>query len=251
MIDIHSAPCPAHPLYVVGDIHGRIDLLDEVLDRIATDITAQGPEAEGPARLVFLGDYIDRTGEGGAVVALLSALQGDAPEDVVCLMGNHERMVLDALDDPQARFGRWLRHGGQQTCVGLGLGDVPTDPGPDEAHRLAERLRAALPDGSEAWLRALPLWYRSGDVLCVHAAMDPDLSPRDQQAQTMLWDGCKAFHQRPRPDGLWVVHGHTVVPDPAVRDRRISVDTGAYFSDRLTAAALGPGRAPRFLQTSS
>ena len=63
----------------------------------------------------------------------------------------------------------------------------------------------------------------------------------------MLW-GHPEFERRPRRDGLWIAHGHTIVEEPAATGGRISVDTGAWTSERLTAAAVWEGEV-RFLQT--
>lgn len=113
----------------------------------------------------------------------------------------------------------------------------------------ADRLRAAMVPGLHDWLRDLPLWHRSGDVACVHAAMDPSQPPEAQEARVMLW-GFDAFHRHARRDGLWVVHGHNVVDEPSVHARKIATDTGAYFSNRLTAAAILPDEPVRFLTTA-
>ncbi|WP_371158457.1 metallophosphoesterase family protein [Jannaschia sp. 2305UL9-9] len=254
MIEPSSMPRPASPLYVIGDIHGRIDLLDEMLGQIDADMTRHPLPPDERGQLVFLGDYIDRTADGGAVIDLLQDLQQAAPDDAICLMGNHERMLLDVLDAPQEHAFRWLRHGGEETLAGLGLtdpdaGSIGAETPPEAAARLAERLRDALSETTQGWLRDLPLWHRNGDVICVHAAMDPDASPEEQEAKTMLWDGCRRFHTQARRDGLWVVHGHSIVPDPIIHKRRIAIDTGAYYSDRLTAAVLYPDQPIRFLQT--
>ncbi len=235
-----AMPAPALPLYAIGDIHGRADLLDAVLELIAADRAAHGI---ADARLIFLGDYVDRGPDSAGVLQRLRKMQDAAPRDVVCLMGNHERMMLDALDDPTGRGERWLGDFGGPTLRSYGI------DGGVEDMRAAERLRAALPTGLEDWLRALPLWHRSGDVVCVHAGMDPALPPEAQTEATMLWMRPGRF-ARSRRDGLWIVHGHTVVPVPSVARRTICVDTGASASGRLTAAAILPDAPVRFLQTT-
>lgn len=266
-----AAPRPAGPLYVIGDVHGRADLLDTLLARIAADIDAQAaaparttpggaaggdttPEGAAPeAAIVLVGDYVDRGPDARGVLELLAEAVRQAPGEMICLMGNHERMMLDFLDRPETCGPRWLRGGGARTLASFGIGGMP-DPEarlhevtPEHYAGAAARLRAAMPPGMEAWLRALPLWHASGDVVCVHAAMDPDLPPEAQSERDMLWD-CRRFRARPRRDGLWVVHGHSVVHAPAVSGRRVAVDTGAWFSDRLSAAALRPGAPVRFVQ---
>ncbi|TFL17136.1 metallophosphoesterase family protein [Jannaschia formosa] len=233
-------PQPDGPLYAVGDLHGRADLLERMIDRIAADAAERG--VAGTAVTVFLGDHVDRGADPRAVLARLDAHRRAAPDRTICLMGNHEKMLLDALDGDPVRGARWLRHGGLETWDSFDLG-----PPPDDWEEAAPRLRAALGPAILAWLRDLPLMHCSGDVICVHAALDPAAPPEAQVPRVMLW-GHPRFLAKPRRDGLWVVHGHTPVHDPEVAGRRIAVDTGAWYSDRLTAAALTPGEPVRFLQ---
>ena len=106
----------------------------------------------------------------------------------------------------------------------------------EASHRLEEALSERLLD----WLRGLPLMYRSGNICVVHAAMDPHLDPEDQSSQVMLW-GHNEFLTTPRDDDLWVVHGHTVVDEAGPVQGRIPLDTGAWYTGRLTLGFVGPG----------
>lgn len=240
-------PAPEVPLYVIGDIHGRADLLDALLQAIDVDMADQGrPDAQ----LVFIGDYVDRGPQSRVVLDLLFHLQTKSAQRVICLMGNHERMMLDFLDRPDDCGTRWLRNGGVQTLEGFGLNGAYERMAPERHIEFASSLRATMDDGLEAWLRALPLWHRSGDVVCAHAAMDPARPPDAQSPETLLWGRPRLFLGS-RKDGLWTVHGHTIVHAPNIAQRRIAIDTGAYYSDRLTAAAIYPNAPVRFLQTES
>ena len=84
---------------------------------------------------------------------------------------------------------------------------------------LARALRAALPAGEAAWLAARPLLWREGRLLAVHAGPDPRRPPERQGEGPLLW-GHRDFGRRARADGLWVVHGHWIVPEPALRPAR-------------------------------
>ena len=248
-------PEPDRPLYLVGDIHGRADLLSRLFDLIDADQAASGHEHP---LAVFVGDYIDRGPDSRRVLELLARLDTslaadpEAEGEMLCLMGNHERMLLDFLDDPLLSGPRWLRNGGVQTLESFGLEGVPEDAGAEvlEAARdaLAEALEAGRPEGLEAWLRARPLIAQCGNVAIVHAAADPEQPIDAQVAGTLLW-GHPEFLARPRGDGLWVAHGHTIVKRPSARSGRIALDTGAWATDRLTAAILAPGEPVRFLST--
>lgn len=244
-------PTPDRPLYVVGDIHGRADLLQRLFDLIDADHAAHGYRQP---LAVFVGDYVDRGADSRRVLQTLHAMAqtlADDPEaegEMLCLMGNHERMLLDFLDMPLERGQRWLRNGGVQTLESFGLQGVAEGAGEEVLLAARDALREALADGLEAWLRELPLIALSGNVAIVHAACDPSLPVDGQLPGTLVW-GHPEFLIRPRSDGLWVAHGHTVVTRPAAAEGRIAVDTGAYFSDRLTAAILVPGEPVRFLTT--
>jgi serine/threonine protein phosphatase 1 len=224
---------PDDPFFAIGDLHGCDTLLARLLEQIAA------MEQPG-APLVFLGDYIDRGDNSAALLARLHRLSGAGGAKVICLMGNHERMMLEALDDPAHAGPRWLRHGGLQTLASFGI----APPGPDAAARVWEAmrdaLRAALGPEQEAWLRGLPLYWQSGNVMAVHAGADPARPIPEQGEETLLW-GHADFGRAIRSDGLWVVHGHTIVEAPLQHRGRIAIDTGAYATGRLTAALIAPG----------
>tara|TARA_R100000322_G_scaffold167961_2_gene136745 strand:+ start:2360 stop:3133 length:774 start_codon:yes stop_codon:yes gene_type:complete len=227
---------PDQTFYAIGDIHGCDTLLTELLTRVESENEAGSP-------VVFLGDYVDRGPNSAAVLSRLHELSQEAPYPVICLMGNHEKMMLEFIDDPVGKGLRWLKHGGIETLESFGLTGVTVKSDMEDLMEVADELEAALPDGLQTWLRALPLQWRSGNIVCVHAAMDPAREPEDQSSRTLLWGH---NDDSPRTDGLWVIHGHTIVKEPATRNGRIGIDTGAYQSGRLTAAEIKMGSC-RFL----
>ncbi|MFC6639921.1 metallophosphoesterase [Sulfitobacter sediminilitoris] len=107
-----SGMAPEQPLLVVGDLHGSYDLLGKCLKDVDVFVEARDVDLHGIPRLVFVGDYIDRGEHSARVLEWLHNLQKDLPDNVTCLMGNHERMMLEFLDDPAGRGQRWLRNGG-------------------------------------------------------------------------------------------------------------------------------------------
>ena len=238
-----ALPQPADPVCIIGDVHGCDALLDNLLGQLARHRDA------ARMRVVLVGDLIDRGPDSAAVMARVLALtQTPLPfASVTCLMGNHERMMLDFLADPARHGPRWLSHGGDETLRSFGLSpDRPPRPkglasSPQGAAPalvgLRDACRAALPRGLEDWLAKLPLWWQQDGLAICHAGTDP-AQPMDQQsAKTLLW-GHPAFRHNRRSDGLWVAHGHTIVPDACADGGRIAVDTGAYQTGRLTAAVL-------------
>ena len=238
-------PQPKMPVYIIGDIHGRLDLFDDLLSRIDFDI---GSHEIGAPVLVCLGDYVDRGEDTKGVLQRIRALNDAQPMRFICLMGNHERMMLEFLHQPDRRRARWLKHGGLQTMASFGIGGV-TETSPLPAlEAAADALRAAMPEGLEMWLRRLPKIWKSGSLACVHAAADPALPLTEQSRHTLLW-GHSDFFNVPRSDGLWVAHGHTALPSPRFEQSRISLDTGAYVSGMLSAARVLPDGTVTFLWT--
>ncbi|MFK7944590.1 MAG: metallophosphoesterase [Paracoccaceae bacterium] len=238
------AIAPERTVYVIGDVHGRDDLLVRLLEKIEAD-AAKVPA--DPPVIILVGDYVDRGEDSAAVLRRVFALD-NASEDVICLLGNHECMLLDFIDAASDTGGRWLRHGGLQTLGSFGIGGV-TDTSPAAAlEEAAAALAIAMGDDLVAWLRNRPLDWQSGNLVVTHAALDPELPVDSQPDRFKLW-GHPEFMQRGGPPGLWVAHGHVIVDLPEARKGRISVDTGAVFTGKLTAAVLRPGGEPEFIQT--
>lgn len=228
-------PPPVHSdglLYAVGDVHGRADLLLAVVDRILQDALVKSDPGETLPEVVFVGDVIDRGPDSFEVIEFLMSIR-DWPEiRPVFLLGNHELMLLKFLQDPQANR-KWLGYGGFETLQSYGLGRVRDLADRDTLRRLAEDLRGAMGPHLAFFENWTP-WHRNGNLLITHAGADPELAPEEQTEDALLW-GVPEFERRSRRDGLWVVHGHTVVAEPSVRNGRIAIDTGAYITGRLTA----------------
>lgn len=232
-----AALSPDEPFFAVGDLHGRADLLERLLPVMR--------ERAPQARRVFLGDFVDRGEESAQVLTRLRTLQAEDPS-VICLLGNHEDMMLKFLDDPAKTGGRWLRYGGLQTLASYRVKPVGESAPAEEWQVVADALRAAIGPELESWLRELPTHWVSGNVAAVHAGADPALPIQAQVPAHLTW-GHPEFDTTPRTDGVWVVHGHTIVDAPATEMGRISIDTGAYATGRLTAALIAPGQPPEFL----
>ncbi len=235
-----ARPEPDRRFYGVGDLHGCIDQLDALFAEIEAD--RDGRDAD----IVFLGDYVDRGPDSRGVLERLKALQEARPDHIHCLLGNHDRMLLQFLGAPDPQAARWLEVGGQETLVSYGVLPGRGRNAEERLRETARLLASAMSPAVIDWLDARPLWWRSGNVVAVHALTDPRKPMEEQTEQTLLWarPGKRA---EPRRDGHWVVHGHTVVEAPEIRDGRIAVDTGVCRGRMLSAVVLGE-EAPRFLQ---
>jgi serine/threonine protein phosphatase 1 len=246
---IPVSPSPVVPsrtaVYAIGDIHGRADLLAELHGRIAAD-----PERGDVDRrvLVYLGDYVDR-GENSAGVIDLILDQAPAGFEVVPLLGNHERLMLEFLDDIRRGL-LWLHNGGDATLVSYGVdpGDgVYLDAKPLLAMQAA--LRERLPGRHLEFLQQLGLAHVEGDYFFAHAGVRPGVALADQREEDLIWIR-DLFLNSKADHGKVVVHGHTIRPEPEVRPNRIGIDTGAYVTGHLTCLAL-EGTKRRIISTGA
>jgi serine/threonine protein phosphatase 1 len=233
---------PGVRIYAVGDVHGRLDLLLQLHEMIAGDAST----ADGLRKVVvYLGDYVDRGQESRQVIQFLldEALAGF---ESVHLRGNHEEIMLAFLDDVGVGP-MWMSNGGDSTLLSYGVG-LQEGASIEERHaRVQEKFRGAVPEAHLRFLRDLRLYHVEGDYLFVHAGIAPGKPLEEQNARDLLWIRDE-FIRSDADHGKCVVHGHTIAPAPDLRDNRIGIDTGAYFSGTLTCLVL-EGETRRFLQT--
>jgi serine/threonine protein phosphatase 1 len=235
-------------LYAIGDVHGRLDLLEDILARVRADLAAR-PHAS--PRLIFLGDYIDRGPDSRGVVETLIGLRdGDLPTEF--LLGNHDSYVEEYLARPDwyDRTYHWLHRsmGGGATLASYGVPDA------SESRPTATRdaFAAAFPEAHRSFLRDCALWRRIGGYVFVHAGIRPGVALEDQTRDDCIWIR-EPFLTSTADFGFKVVHGHTIVERVEHRPNRIAIDTGAVRSGTLTClvlegtqvALLGPGRLRR------
>ncbi len=237
-----NAPRPAGAarVYAIGDIHGRLDLLRALYRRIEDDAA----DAAGPCGIVFLGDYVDRGPDSAGVIDFL--LGGVDPRfNPVFLKGNHEDLWKRFLDEPEIGPA-WFDTGGIMTVVSYGIREGLAGRAADFP-AVALRLREAMPAAHHAFLDGLALSHRSGDYLFAHAGIRPRVPVERQEPGDLMWIR-REFLGAGEFGGLCVVHGHSQVTDAVDLPHRISVDTGAYHSGRLTCVVLD-GETRRFIAT--
>jgi serine/threonine protein phosphatase 1 len=230
-------------LYAVGDIHGRLDLLEAILALIEADAESSGHVER--RTLVFLGDYVDRGPDSRSVVdRVISGLpQGF---EAHFLKGNHEAILLNFLDDAWS-LDNWLVNGGEATMLSYGVdtGRLARLRAPSEAWRQA--FAAVLPEAHLRFFKSLKLSVSFGDYLFVHAGVKPGVPLAAQTEADLIWIR-GPFLDHAGPFDKIVVHGHTPGEQPVIRANRIGIDTGAVFTGRLTALRLQDGSG-KFLQT--
>jgi serine/threonine protein phosphatase 1 len=233
-----SRGCTGQLIYAVGDIHGRYDLLKDLLTRIAADIAARA--AGRRPILVFLGDYVDRGPDPAKVLEALAWLKRRPDLEVHLLKGNHEQALLEFLDAPERGAG-WLRYGGLETLAGYGVALPDPDLGEADMARARDDFLAEMPATHLRLLQALELMVEVGDYAFVHAGVRPGVALAEQAEHDLLWIR-QEFLESPGPFEKTIVHGHTWLDHrPQLTEGRLSLDTGAYFTGVLTACRLEDG----------
>ena len=213
--------------YAIGDIHGCAILLDRLLDQIAAHA------GDRPHKLVFLGDYIDRGPDSAAVLRTVSRLNWAEPDRVTCLMGNHERMLLDAIQTPSAAA-HWMYNGGEATMDSFGARDI-----------------AGIPRDTLDWIEALPTLHGDHARWYVHAGLRPGTEAHASDPHDRLWIR-EPFLEGEHDFGRHVVHGHTPQRSghPELCRFRTNLDTAAVYGGALTAGVFSDAEGPpiEFLQ---
>ena len=213
-------------IYAVGDIHGRLDLLEEVHRQIDRDKEVAQPQQ---AVEIYLGDYIDRGPESAGVVSKLIARAHE--QSAVFLRGNHEQLLLDFLAGGDC-LREWRSVGAVSTLQSYGLApDLLLRDVPQEAVRraLAER----LPPEHAAFYADTGAYLEAGPYLFVHAGIRPGIALEQQEPGEMLTIRAE-FLDCEHSFTHIVVHGHSPVMSPDFRPNRINIDTGAFATNRLT-----------------
>jgi serine/threonine protein phosphatase 1 len=228
----------ASRIYVIGDIHGRLDLLDQVIGKIGLDLK-RAPCTE--AATVTLGDYIDRGPNSRGVIERL--MQNPFPTAFIPLKGNHEELFETFIEDPSIG-NQWRRLGGLETLhsYGVPVSTLMVGKGFDQAAKL---LREKVPETHFAFLKSLKTSTSSELFFLCHAGVRPGIPLDRQSTRDLLWIR-EEFLNSPMDFGKRVIHGHTPTSMPEVLANRLNIDTGAFMTGRLTCLVL-EGERHRFL----
>jgi serine/threonine protein phosphatase 1 len=221
--------------YAVGDIHGRLDLLNLLLGEIEADMASR------PARrnfIIFLGDFVDRGPDSAGVVERLRTYRHPDAR-LIFLGGNHEEVLLNILAGQRGVLPSWLKFGGTECAMSYGI-DVQ-ELGRVHEDAAIEMVRAAVPREHREFLENLADTFRFGDYLFVHAGIRPGVAVDEQSRKDLRWIR-DPFLSDAKEHGFVVVHGHTIVERVEERPNRIAIDTGAYHSGVLTALAIEDGQ---------
>jgi serine/threonine protein phosphatase 1 len=239
----HSLP-DGWRVYAIGDIHGRVDLV-KVLHRAIIQDARKAWEKN--KLVVYLGDYLDR---GPYVKETIEALNSGPLSgfEVRYLMGNHERLFLDFLENA-ALLEMWLGLGGRSTLMSYGVQAPGSGFSPQRAETVRVELLEAVPQDHLEFLKNLKPYFKMGDYLFVHAGIRPKVPLKRQTCEDLFWS--RNDVTTPEKDcGFRIIHGHTICERVQTRRNRIGIDTGAYATGILTCAVLEDGRVD-FLSTKA
>jgi len=250
---LRRKPKPAAPIdtatlpdgmrvYAIGDVHGRRDLLDVLLDQIFADDRARGA---ADTHIVFLGDLMDRGPDSAGVIDRAIELSQTMGRNVHFLMGNHEEVYLAAAtgDEKLVRF--FCKIGGRETILSYDISAAEYNA--LTMGELAARLPALLPQAHVDFVSRFQDRVVMGDYAFVHAGVRPGVGIEKQRAKDLRWIR-EEFLIDETPHDKLIVHGHTITDDVEECTNRIGIDTGAYMSGMLTALAL-EGRSRWYLKT--
>jgi len=227
-------------VYAIGDVHGCIDQLVALEEEIAEDAR----ELDGEKWIVTLGDHVDR---GPSSAAVIAHVMGPAPDGFrrFSLLGNHEAMLLDFLDNPAAHAS-WLEDGGMPTLKSYGIElEYPLR----SAEPVRQLLLQQFPITHAQFIATLPVYLSLPGWLFVHAGIRPGVPLAAQSETDMIWIRAP-FLTSQLTGGLRVVHGHTPGKDIVVTPHRIDVDTTCVVTGKLSAVRVTPDGDTKFLSVT-
>lgn len=226
---------PGDRIYAIGDIHGRYDLLRDLLALIEKH--ESGRRAAEQLHVVLLGDVIDRGPDSASILRFLHEWSKNT-EGQFMLLGNHEEVMLRVHGGEHRMLAPWLRFGGRETLESFGF--TPPDPEEVGVSRIMEDIVEVLPSALMDFVRAWPLTARSGDYYFCHAGIRPGIDLDKQAKSDLIWIR-EEFLESPADHGVTIVHGHSITPAVDLQRNRIGIDTGAYRTGVLTALFLEGG----------
>lgn len=241
-LSLNKSPSRA---YVVGDVHGRLDLVKELEAKILVDST----RAETDFLTIYLGDLIDRGPDAASVLDhMLSKPPSGMHRHV--LLGNHEAMMLAFLKAPR-KVTKWLDYGGRETLMSYGLTLSIDDVVMKPQRNTLQKLAAYIPQTHIDFMSSLPALLQFSDYILSHAGIDPEKPIENQNEHDLLWNKDPQRWLKKPPLGKIVIHGHVPIGEIETKGPWINLDTGAYATGRLSALCLSSDSEPRLLNVGT
>ncbi len=226
-------------VYAIGDIHGRLDLFDALIEAIEQDDILEG---KAETTVILLGDLVDRGPDSKGVIE--RARKWQKSRNVRIVAGNHEEMFLSSIEKEEA-LRHFIRVGGKETILSYGISSKKYNAA--SMPELLEIVQDIVPTSHRSFLENLEDMIEMGDYVFVHAGVNPDRDLDDQKVSDLRWIRQRFIEHRGKFERI-VVHGHTIFKDIDERSNRIGIDTGAYKFGKLTALVL-EGSTRRYIQS--
>lgn len=222
---------PGQRVYAIGDVHGRLDLLNALLERIEADDEAR---QAADTLLIFLGDLVDRGPRSREVVERLLELDRSGTP-AKFLLGNHDEIFLKAARGDVKALRYLVRIGGKPTILSYGISEEEYKSA--DFNQLAAHFSSLVPAAHLEFLSSFQDYLEIGDYAFVHAGVRPGVPLAEQAPSDLRWIR-REFLDHKAPHPKLIVHGHSISSEAEIRDNRIGIDTGAFASGRLTAIGL-------------
>ena len=223
-------------LFAIGDIHGCLKELTSLHKKI---LTYDKFEVKNDI-IIYLGDYIDRGKNSKEVINQILKLK-DNNIKTINLMGNHDEFMIDFLFNKKNNIKSWLNFGADQTFRSYNIEIVEFIKDgfeEDVIDKLRKTMIKNMEESHINFFKNLELSYSSENYLFVHAGIDPYKKLSEQSEKDYLWSRSEKFFSKDFKSEKIIVHGHTpeenIVNDPY----RINVDSGCYFSGKLSSVCL-------------
>ena len=135
----------------------------------------------------------------------------------------------------------WANFGGRETLISYNVAPPKSVEAAEEWHPIQKQLQRTIPKSHVEFLEQLTVSHKIGPYAFVHAGVRPGVPYENQSDEDLMWIRDEFLSAKEKED-LFIVHGHTPVDSPYLDHRRVNVDTGAYFTGRLTAVKIFQGR---------
>jgi serine/threonine protein phosphatase 1 len=197
--------------YIISDIHGCNDTFRKALKSIALKKTD---------KLILLGDLIDRGPDSKAVLDTVLLLI-EHGFDIECVMGNHEKMFLNAFKDITERV-NWIKNGGKETLKSFLVSKI-------------ER----IPNKYIKFIKTFKTHLELGKYIFVHAGINMTLKEPFEDVHSLLWlRNWKEFYDEKWLNGRVVIHGHTPKSKEELekqffeKNKVLCIDNGSFLNNR-------------------
>tara|TARA_B100000579_G_C22704276_1_gene791310 strand:+ start:328 stop:1047 length:720 start_codon:yes stop_codon:yes gene_type:complete len=234
-------------IFAIGDIHGCLKQLISLQNRIFKDENFNKEKDI----LLYLGDYIDRGLQSKDVIDHLIKLKKDGIKSIF-LMGNHEQVMSDFLFNKINNLRYWLNLGADKTLKSYDIEVAEfIKEGFEEENieKLRDIFLKKLNQDHIIFFKNLKLNYTLGNYFFVHAGINPKKKMEEQTKEDFLWSRSKEFYDKNFQYNKIIVHGHTPEKNIINYPYRINVDTGCFFSGKLSCVCLNDTNKDRNLIT--